>query len=72
MSLFSDLTKLEFDYLIATCNFINEEFFVFKMKRSGAFNYQIAQALNISESTVKRRLVSIKGKVLRELADSKK
>lgn len=64
MSLFTNFTKLEFDYLIATCNFINEEFLVFGMKRTGAFN--------IPEIAVKRRIVRIKSKVARELADSHK
>lgn len=65
-----DFTKPELDYILENANFTEEQERIFKML-TGRFGRQsivnIAYKMNMSESTVKRRIKQIKSKILRLL-----
>lgn len=65
-----DFTKPELDYILENANFTIEEEQIFKMltsKYGRASIVNISLTMNISESTVKRRIKQIKNKILRLL-----
>lgn len=65
-----DFTKPELDYILENANFTIEEEQIFKMltsKYGRASIVNISLTMNISESTVKRRIKQIKHKILRLL-----
>lgn len=67
MNLKTDLTKLECDRCRELCNFTDEERAVFDLKTRNKSDIEVSLALNMSESTVSRRLSNIKKKVARVL-----
>lgn len=67
MNLKTDLTKLECDRCRELCNFTDEERAVFDLKTNNKSLIEISLALHMSESTVSRRLVNIKKKVMKVL-----
>ena len=65
-----DFSKPELDYILENANFTIEEEQIFKMltsKYGRASIVNISLTMNISESTVKRRIKQIKNKILRLL-----
>ena len=63
-----DFTKPELDYILENANFTIEEEQIFKMltsKYGRASIVNISLTMNMSESTVKRRIKQIKHKILR-------
>lgn len=65
-----DFIKPELDYILENANFTIEEEEIFKMltsKYGRASIVNIAIKMNMSESTVKRRIKQIKNKILRLL-----
>lgn len=67
MNLKKDLTKIECDKCRELCNFTDDELAVFDLKVKNKSLIEISIALNMSESTVSRRLSDVKKKVLRVL-----
>ena len=67
MNLKTDLTKLECDRCRGLCNFTDEERAIFDLKTRNKSLIEISLALHMSESTVSRRLVNIKKKVVKVL-----
>lgn len=65
-----DFTKFELDYILNNANFTEEQEKIFKML-TGKFGRQsivnISISINMSESTVKRRIKEIKSKIKRLL-----
>lgn len=65
-----DFIKPELDYILENANFTIEEEQIFKMltsKYGRASIVNISLTMNMSESTVKRRIKQIKNKILRLL-----
>ena len=65
-----DFVKSELDYILENANFTEEQEKIFKMLtgRQGRQKVvYIATEMNMSESTVKRRIKQIKNKILRLL-----
>lgn len=65
-----DFVKSELDYILENANFTIEQEEIFKMltsKYGRASIVNIAIKMNMSESTVKRRIRQIKNKILRLL-----
>lgn len=65
-----DFTKPELDYILNNANFTIEQEQIFKMltsKYGRASIVNISIKMNMSESTVKRRIKQIKSKILRLL-----
>lgn len=65
-----DFTKPELEYILNNANFTIEQEEIFKMltsKYGRASIVNIAIKMNMSESTVKRRIKQIKNKILRLL-----
>ena len=65
-----DFTRLELDYILENANFTEEQERIFKMltsKYGRASIVNISISMNMSESTVKRRIKQIKGKIKRLL-----
>jgi len=65
-----DFTKPELEYILNNANFTVEQEEIFKMltsKYGRASIVNIAIKMNMSESTVKRRIKQIKNKILRLL-----
>ncbi len=65
-----DFTKKELDYILENANFTEEQEKIFKMLTSRygrATIVNISLTMNMSESTVKRRIKQIKNKILRLL-----
>lgn len=65
-----DFTKPELDYILENANFTIEEEQIFKMltsKYGRASIVNISLTMNISESTVKRRIKQIKHKIIKIL-----
>lgn len=65
-----DFTRPELDYILENANFTIEQEEIFKMltsKYGRASIVNIAIKMNMSESTVKRRIKQIKNKILRLL-----
>ena len=65
-----DFTKQELEYILNNANFTVEQEEIFKMltsKYGRASIVNIAIKMNMSESTVKRRIKQIKNKILRLL-----
>ena len=65
-----DFTKPELDYILENANFTIEEEQIFKMltsKYGRASIVNISIKMNMSESTVKRRIKQIKHKIIRLL-----
>ena len=58
-----DFTRTEYEYFLAECPFTDEEKQVFDLRRNGKSIVQISFELNMSESTVSRRIKSITKKV---------
>ena len=58
-----DFTRTEYEYFLAECPFTEEEKQVFDLRRKGKSIVQISFELNVSESTVSRRIKSITKKV---------
>lgn len=65
MNIKTEFTRLECERFRQDCNFTAEELAVFDMRVRACSNVEISQALNMSESTVTRRLRSIKKKILK-------
>lgn len=59
----SSLTKPELEELIELCNFSEEEGIIFHMLSKSKSLTEISLETQFSVSTVKRRIVDIKGKV---------
>lgn len=65
-----DFTKPELEYILNNANFTIEQEEIFKMltsKYGRASIVNISLKMNMSESTVKRRIKQIKNKILRLL-----
>ena len=65
-----DFTKPELDYILENANFTIEEEQIFKMltsKYGRASIVNISIKMNMSESTVKRRIKQIKHKIIKIL-----
>lgn len=65
-----DFVKSELEYILENANFTEEQEKIFKMltgRRGRESIVCIAMKMNISESTVKRRIKQIKSKILRLL-----
>lgn len=65
-----DFTKKELEYILENANFTVEQEEIFKMltsKYGRASIVNISLTMNMSESTVKRRIKQIKNKILRLL-----
>ena len=65
-----DFIKPELDYILENANFTEEQEQIFKMltSRQGRQSIvSISMKMNMSESTVKRRIKQIKNKILRLL-----
>lgn len=65
-----DFTKKELDFIIENANFTIEQEKIFKMltsKYGRASIVNISMEMNMSESTVKRRIKQIKTKILKIL-----
>lgn len=62
-------THNEYAFYISNCPFSEEEEEIFSARRRGKSVVSIAMQMNISESTVKRRIASIKRKMARELLE---
>lgn len=65
-----DFTKKELDFILENANFTEEQEKIFKMltsKYGRATIVNIALKMNMSESTVKRRIRQIKHKIIRLL-----
>jgi len=65
-----DFTKPELDYILENANFTIEEEKIFKMltsKYGRASIVNISLTMNMSESTVKRRIKQIKHKIIKIL-----
>lgn len=65
-----DFTTPELEYILANANFTVEQEEIFKMltsKYGRASIVNISLTMNMSESTVKRRIKQIKNKILRLL-----
>lgn len=65
-----DFTKAELEYILQNANFTIEQEEIFKMltsKYGRASIVNISLKMNMSESTVKRRIKQIKNKIIRLL-----
>jgi DNA-binding NarL/FixJ family response regulator len=65
-----DFTKQELEYILENANFTEEQEQIFKMLTSRYGRQSIvciSMEMNMSESTVKRRIKQIKSKILRLL-----
>lgn len=65
-----DFTKKELDFIIENANFTIEQEKIFKMltsKYGRASIVNISMEMNMSESTVKRRIKQIKNKIIKIL-----
>ena len=65
-----DFTKFELDYILENANFTEEQEKIFKMLTSKYGRLPIiyiSMEMNMSESTVKRKIRQIKNKILRLL-----
>lgn len=65
-----DFTKFELEYIISNANFTADQENIFKMltgRNGRASIVQISMKMNMSESTVKRRIKEIKNKIKRLL-----
>ena len=58
-----DFTRTEYEYFLAECPFTEDEKQVFDLRRRGKSIIAISLELNMSESTVSRRIKSITKKV---------
>ena len=58
-----DFSRSEYQYLIEECCFTDEELAVLGLRRKGKSIIAISLELNISESTVSRRIKSICRKI---------
>lgn len=65
MNIKTEFTRLECERFRRDCNFTPDELAVFNMRVQACSNVEIAQALNMSESTVTRRLKSVKKKIMK-------
>lgn len=63
MNLKRELTRPECDYFRQECNFTDDERAVFDLRVTGRSIVTISLALNMSETTVNRRLRDIKRKI---------
>lgn len=62
-----DFTRPELEYLIAQCNFTEQELEYFELRAKGKSNVQIAMTMNVSESQVSKLAKKVKSKILRVL-----
>nr|DAE06030.1 MAG TPA: helix-turn-helix protein [Siphoviridae sp. ctsxw88] len=62
-----DFSSKEYEYLLTHCPFTDDEKIVFDMRRHGKSIIEISLAMNLSDRTVKRRISSIKRKILKEI-----
>lgn len=62
---FTDFLDSEYQRFYKECNFTDRQLDIIKLKRKGLFNYQIADELGISDSTLKIDLNKIKRKILK-------
>lgn len=63
MNIKTEFTEPECNYFRKVCNFTDEERAVFDLRVKGKSGIEIQFALNISDSTVTRRLRNIKRKI---------
>jgi len=67
MNIKKDLTEYDCEKCRALCNFSDDERAVFDLRVKNRGVIEIAMALNMSESTVRRRIHDIQAKVYRVL-----
>lgn len=60
-----DFTKAEYEKFMDQCPFTDEEKEIFLMRRSEKSIVFMAQKLNVSERTIKRRIKAINVKIIR-------
>lgn len=60
-----DFTKTEYDYYIKECPFTEEELVILSYRRLRKSIIFMADELNLSERTIKRRIKSIHKKIIR-------
>jgi len=65
LNLKTEFTEPECEYFRAVCNFTDEERAVFDLRVKARSVVEITFALHLSESTVNRRIRSIKRKILK-------
>lgn len=65
--LLKEFTEPECEHLRKMCNFTEEERAVFDMRVKGRSIIETCLALNMSESTVNRRVAAVKKKIVRVL-----
>lgn len=65
MNLKTEFTKIECDKFRELCNFTDEELKVFNLRVRDKSVVEIAENLNISTTTVNRRIKNIKKKILK-------
>ena len=62
-----DFTKKEYDFFVDNCFFSEKEETIFYMRQKGKSIIEISIKLNVSESTVKRRIKNIHKKICKIL-----
>lgn len=62
-----DFSYEEYQNFIEKCPFSDEELQIFELRRRGKSRIQISMMLNLSESTIARRIHSIEMKILKEI-----
>lgn len=62
-----EFTELECEYFRKNCNFTPDELAVFNLRVKGCSVVETYLALNMTESTVNRRIRDIKRKIIRVL-----
>lgn len=63
MNIKTEFTELECEWFRQVCNFTPQERAVFDLRVKDSTIVQIQERLNMSESTVNRRIKSIKAKI---------
>lgn len=63
MNIKTEFTELECEWFRKVCNFTPQERAVFDLRVKDSTIVQIQERLNMSESTVNRRIKSIKAKI---------
>ena len=62
-----DFSPAEYTHFLEVCPFSEEEKKIFDLRRRGKSDIEISFALNISLSTVARRIRSITRKIMKEI-----
>jgi DNA-binding NarL/FixJ family response regulator len=66
-----EFTKSEYEYFLSECPFTEEEEKIFNLRRKGKSIVEMSFALQMSQSTVSRRLKSVCRKVQKAILTKK-